>query len=76
VRKRTKEGEKNQKHEDRGSDIVKIKYIIRGNYPLPLMSKGKRKIRAHEDKGSNGHRESMSIYIDAKQGDCWKVGFH
>jgi hypothetical protein len=43
--RKNKIGEKYQKHEDRGREIVKRRYIIRGNYPFPLMSKGERKIR-------------------------------
>jgi hypothetical protein len=63
--------------EDRGREIV------RGSYPFPLMSKGERKIksmktrgRKHEDRGRNGHRGSMSVSINAKGGDCWKIGCH
>jgi hypothetical protein len=60
--------------------------VSRGSYPLPLMSKGERKIISmktrgaivtkHEDRGSNGHRGSMSVAINAKGGDCWKIGCH
>jgi hypothetical protein len=77
-----KGGEKEQKKERNirsmktGGEIVKRRYIVRGNYPFPLMSKGERKIRAHEDRGRNGHRGSMSVSINAKGGDCWKVGCH
>jgi hypothetical protein len=43
---------------------------------LPLMSKGERKIKMHEDRGDNGHKGSMSVYINGKGGDCWKFSFH
>jgi hypothetical protein len=62
--------------EDRGREIV------RGSYPFPLMSKGERKKKSmkiggvHEYKGINGHRGSMSVSINAKGGDCWKIGCH
>jgi hypothetical protein len=61
--------------EDKGREI------IRWSYPFPLMSNGERKKKnmkkggEHEDKGRNGHRGSMSIAINAKWGDCWKIGF-
>jgi hypothetical protein len=41
-RERKKVGEKYHKHDDRGRDIVKRRYTIRGIYPSPLMSKGER----------------------------------
>jgi hypothetical protein len=31
---------------------------------------------AHEYKGSIGHRGSMSVSINAKGGDYWKIGCH
>jgi len=59
-----------------GCEIIKRRYNFRGNYPFPLMSKGQRKIRAHEDRGSNGNIGSMSFLINAKRGYCCKVGCH
>jgi hypothetical protein len=55
-----------------------------GSYPFPLMSKGERKKKimktggeiTYEDRGSIGHRGSMSVSINAKGGDCWKIGCH
>jgi hypothetical protein len=58
-----------------GKEIVRRRYTIRGSYPFPLMSKGERK-QKHEDRGSIGRRESMSVSINAKGGDCWKIGCH
>jgi hypothetical protein len=46
------------------------------------MSKGERNIRSmktrgsREDMGRNDHRGSMSVSINYKGGDCWKIGFH
>jgi hypothetical protein len=36
-------------------------------YPFPLMSKGERN-RDHDD------RRRMSVAINDKGGDCWKIG--
>jgi hypothetical protein len=62
-KEREKEGEKVQKH------------IVRGSYPLPLISKGEKE-QKHEDKGIIGHRGTMSVSINVKGGDCWKIDFH
>jgi hypothetical protein len=32
--------------EERGREIIKIRYTSRGSYPFPLMSKGERKIKS------------------------------
>jgi hypothetical protein len=51
------------------------KQIVRGSYPFPLMSKGEKE-QKHADRGSIGHRGSMSVSINAKGGDCWKIDCH
>jgi hypothetical protein len=38
--------------EDRGREIFKTRYIFRGSYPFPLMSKGKRKIESMKRRGA------------------------
>jgi hypothetical protein len=53
-----KGGEKEKKQERNiismkmGRDIFKIRYIVRGSYPFPLMSKGERNIRSMKTGGA------------------------
>jgi hypothetical protein len=56
----------------RGSNPKEEGYLLPLNsgekpYPLPLMSKGERNWD-HDDRGS------MSVAINDKGGDCWKIG--
>jgi hypothetical protein len=54
------------------------KHVVRGIYPFPLISKGK-KVKKHVDRGSIGHRAdrgSIIVSINAKGGDCWKIDYH
>jgi hypothetical protein len=46
--------------------------IVRGSYPLPLMSKGEKE-HNHAYKGIIGLGGSMSVSINAKGGDFWKI---
>jgi hypothetical protein len=50
-------------------------HIFKGSYPFPLMSKGEKEHK-HVDRGSLGCRGIMSVSINAKGGDCWKINYH
>jgi hypothetical protein len=57
-----------------GREIVQKKVYCQGELPFSIDVKGGEKHQKHEDRGRNGHRGSMSVVINAKGGDCWKVG--
>jgi hypothetical protein len=61
---------------DKSTEREKVqKHIVRGSYPLQLMSKGGKE-QKNENRGIIFLRESMSVSINSKGGDCWKIDFH
>jgi hypothetical protein len=42
---------------------------------MPFMSKGEKE-KKHADRGSIGRRGSMSVSINPKGEDCWKIDCH
>jgi hypothetical protein len=53
-----------------------MEIFCQGELPFSIDVKGGEKDKKHEDRGRNGHRGSMSVSINAKGGDCWKIGCH
>jgi hypothetical protein len=64
-----------RRKEERGERLSK-EGIFSGNLPFFIDVKGGEKVHKNKDRGKNGHKGSVSLSINVKGGDCWKIGFH